>query len=158
AYSLVWGGIDRERYLLAVTPLLLPFCVLEADRWRRDAARAWVRAAGALAFAGTLVSLGLYVVRADVQIARRTGYGERFSAGPNPAWSNPYLEPLAAWIEAHTAPTDVLAAENPFLLNYLTRRPAVVLPERIEPARFAEFLRDYGVRYWVSNAEHTKRA
>jgi hypothetical protein len=157
AYCLVWAGIDRERYLLILTALLLPMCLLEVDQWRRDARRSWVRRASLFVIVINLPLLLGNVISANVEKHNRRGLGERFYAEHNPAWSNPDIGKLASWIQASIPEGEVLCLENPFLINYLTGRPTIVLPEQIQPHEFAKFLNYYNVRYWVNNTNYTKR-
>lgn len=143
SYCLVWGGIDRERYLLPVTTFLLPLCLLEVDKWRTGARRAWVRS---IWLAVMFANLPLYLantVHAGMAIQSRAGLGERFYASANPAWNNPDLEDLASWVRAHVRDGEALC---------------VVLPEGMAPDRFTRFLDEYGVRYWVNNTLFTKRS
>jgi hypothetical protein len=157
AYCLVWAGIDRERYLLPITTLWLPFCVYEVDRWRKRARRAWVRYA---CLAVVAVNLPLYaanLIHSGIVIQKRQGLGERFYADENPAWSNPDLDKLVAWVRSNVGKHDVLCLENPFLINYETGRPAIVLPEQISPEDFTKFLAECGVSYWAQNSVYTKR-
>ena len=157
AYCLIWAGIDRERYLLAVTAFLLPMCLLELDQWRRDARRPWVRRACLFVLAVNLPLFLASTISANIRKHSRSGLGERFYAQHNPAWSNPDIGKLATWIKANLSEGEVLCLENPFLLNYLTGRPTIMLPERMQPDEFAKFLSYYKVRYWVSNTTYTKR-
>jgi hypothetical protein len=157
AYCLVWAGMDRERYLLAITPFWLPLCVYELDLLRKHSPRLWMRHAG---FAFLLVNLPLSVgnlLYSATVIQGRHGLAERFYAKPNISWSNPDLPRLTDWIRTNVGAQDVLCLENPFLVNYETQRPAIVLPEQLAPGRFLEFLHAYGVRYWINNSTFTKR-
>ncbi len=155
-YCLVWAGIDRERYLLAVTTFWLPLCLVEFNRWRERAPRRWVRILSAVVMTANLPLLTASVLHADLTARRRPAVGERFYARENPAWSNPDLEALARWIRGNAGKDDVFCLENPFLANYFTGRPAVVLPERIPARDFARFLSIYRVRYWANNSTYTK--
>ena len=157
AYSLVWAGMDRERYLIAVTSFWLPLCVWEAVRLARESSSRWARGACVAALAAGLPLLAANVIRADIAIQRRDRPGERFYASRNPAWDNASMAGLAAWIRANVADDDVLCLENPFLVNYLTGRAALILPEQIRPGEFIRFLSEYNVRYWVNNTVDTKR-
>ncbi len=157
AYCLVWGGIDRERYLLPVTTFWLPLCIYELVRLRRQARRIWVHRA---LLAVALVNLPLFaanLIRSGVVIQERRSIGERFYADANSAWSNPDVDQLIAWIRSNVDATEVLCLENPFLINYETGRNAVVLPEQISPNDFQKFLTEYRVKYWVQNVSYTKR-
>ena len=151
AYCLVWAGIDRERYLLPITTLWLPFCVYEVDRWRKRARRTWTRYACLAVAAVNLPLFAANLIHSGIVIQKRHGLGERFYADENPAWSNPDLDKLVAWLRSNVGKNDVLCLENPFLINYETGRPAVVLPEQIAPDDFAKFLAEYGVTCWAQN-------
>ncbi len=157
AYSLVWAGMDRERYLLAVTSFWLPLCVWEAARLTREASSRWARRAWVTALAAGLPFLAANAIHAGLAIQRRDRPGERFYASHNPAWDNASMAGLAAWIRANVGDDDVLCLENPFLVNYLTGRAALVLPEQTHPGEFIRFLSEYNVRYWVNNTVDTKR-
>ncbi len=156
-YCMVWAGIDRERYLLPVTTFLLPICLWEADRWRLKTQNPWSRRAAVAVMSVSLPLLLANVLSAGLAVQSRAG-GERFYAVENPAWANPDFDELAAWVRANVAEEEVVCLENPFLLNYLTGRPTVVLPERIDPERFGDFLSSFRVAYWVNNTVYTKRA
>ncbi len=157
AYCLVWAGMDRERYLLAVTTFWLPLCLLEVDLWRTAARRRWVRY-GCVAIMAVNLPLFLgYTLRADAVMRSRTGLAERFYARENPAWSNPDFERLAAWVSNNVTENEVVCLENPFLLNYRTGRLTLILPEQIRESEFLNFLGYYRVRYWVNNSVYTKR-
>jgi hypothetical protein len=147
--------MDRERYLLAVTTFWLPLCLLETDRWRRQA-RGWRRVACVTLMA---TNLPLFVARglsAGMTIQQRVRPGERFYAPENPAWSNPDLEQLAAWIHSNVRHDEVVCAENPFLINFFTESLALVQPEQIPASDFPGFLQNCNVRYWICNRVHTK--
>ncbi len=156
AYCLIWAGIDRERYLLAITTFWLPLCVAQVHRWWTEARRPWVRAACLGVLAANLPLFLGFTISSDLKMLRRTSIAERFYARDNPAWSNPDLPRLAGWIRDYVGRDDVLCLENPFLINFLTGRPAVLLPEEIQPAEFLRFLRHYRVRYWVNNRVFTR--
>ncbi len=156
AYCLVWAGIDRERYLLPMTSFWLPLCVAEVYRWWKQARSRWAR----IACLGILVAnlplfLG-YAVSADLKMLRRTTVAERFYAQDNPAWSNPDLPELESWIDQNVGRDQVLCLENPFLVNFQTRRLTLLLPEQIRPEEFPAFLSYYRVSYWVNNTVFTK--
>ncbi len=157
AYCLVWAGMDRERYLLAVTTFWLPLCLLEVDGWRTAARKRWIRYACVAVMAVNLPLMLGYSVRADARILARTSLGERFYATENPAWSNPDFDRLVAWARNNVAENAVVCLENPFLLNYRTGSLTLVLPEQIRESEFLSFLGYYGVRYWVNNSIYTKR-
>ncbi|HYK87293.1 MAG TPA: hypothetical protein VE398_00890 [Acidobacteriota bacterium] len=156
AYCAIWAGIDRERYLLAVTTFLLPLCVDEVHRWSRAARRPWVRIACLGILVANLPLLLGYTVAADFKLLHRKTVGERFYASENPAWSNPDLAQLADWIRSNVGPNEVTCLENPFLVNYQTGRLTLLLPERTKREEFLKFLRYYSVRYWVNNKVLTK--
>lgn len=157
AYSLVWSTLDRERFPLAITPFLLPLCLLEINRWRLISRRFWFRAACIVIMAVNLPLFLLNVVRADFKIQQRSGLGDRYYAREDPTWSNPDMQSLAHWIRANTGKDEILCLENPFLTNYLTGRPSLLLPDRLNPAEFPDFLRSFQVRYWVNNPVYTKQ-
>jgi len=156
-YCLVWAGIDRERYLLPITALWLPFCVYELDRLGNRAQRPWARYACIAVIAANLPLFAANLIHSGIVIQKRQMIGERFYADENPAWSNPDFGRLAAWVRSNVGERNVLCLENPFLINYETGRAAVMLPEQIAPHDFVEFLAEYGVTYWVQNTVHTKR-
>jgi hypothetical protein len=157
AYCLVWAGIDRERYLLPVTTFLMPLCMLEAHGWWSGAHADWKKKAGAVLIFMNLPLLVGNVAASGVKVHGRQLMGERFYAADNPAWSNPDITGLANWVESHLGKHEVICAENPFLLNYLTGHSTVLLPEHVRPEGFARFLKDYRVSYWVTNLVYTKR-
>jgi len=156
AYCLIWAGIDRERYLLAITTFWLPLCVAEVHRWWRMAHSPWVRAACLGILAANLPLLLGYTISANLRMLSRTRVAERFYARDNPAWSNPDLPELADWIRTNVRADEVLCLENPFLVNFQTGRLTLLLPEQTKPAEFARLLRCYRVRYWVNNTVFTK--
>jgi hypothetical protein len=158
AYCLVWAGMDRERYFIAIIPFLLPLCLTEINRWRLISHRKWIRVVLIFIMSVNLPLLLAYVIHSDLTIQRRTGIGERFYARDNPAWSNPDMAALADWISKNTGPDEVICLENPFLANYLTGRPALLLPEHMSAANFPVFLNTYKVRYWINNSIYTKRS
>ncbi len=156
-YCLAWSALDRERYLISVTPFLIPLCLLETQRWTERARLTWQKYMGrGVMFAG-LPLLMANVASANVTIQQRTGWGERFYANPNPAWNNPDVPQLAGWIEQNVSRGDVVCLENPFLLNYLTRRSCLLLPVGVQPDEFITFLRHYGVRFWINNQTFSQR-
>ena len=63
---------------------------------------------------------------------------------------------LDDWIRANVGTDEVLCLENPFLVNYSTERPAVIIPAGIAPGSFPGFLAAYRVRYFVANRDYTK--
>ncbi len=156
AYCMVWSGIDRERYLLAVTPLVLPLCLAELDRWRTCAIHSLARRAFAPAAVTAFLLCLSNVIHADLNVVRRRAPAERFYARENPAWSNPDLATLVDWIRGNTSANDVLCLENPFLINYYTERPGVIIPAGIGPEHLTRFLEHYEVRYLISNRIYTK--
>jgi hypothetical protein len=157
AYCLVWAGIDRERYLLPVTTFLVPVCLLEAYRWWCGPDGGWKRKAGAVLLFMNLPLLAGNITAAGFKVQSRTLIGERFYAADNPSWSNPDIQVLADWVRRHLGGDDVICAENPFLLNYLTARSAVLLPEQVQPEGLRRFMKDYGVSYVAINPVFTKR-
>jgi hypothetical protein len=157
-YSLVWSTLDRERFLLAMTPFWLPLCMVEVNRWRTDSARKWVRVAALLILTVNLPLSLANVLRADWKIQHRTGFGERFYAREDPSWSNPDVVALAAWIRYNTAKDEIFCLENPFMANYLTGRLALLMPENLKPADFLPLLHSYKVRYWINNPVYTNRS
>ncbi len=84
AYSLVWAGMDRERYLLAVTTFWLPLCVCEVTRLTREAPSRWTRRACVAALAAVLPLLAANAIHAGLAIQRRQRPAERFYARPQP--------------------------------------------------------------------------
>jgi len=158
SYCLIWAGMDRERYLLAVTPFWLPLCLSEANRLRLEAGRTWVRRASLLVMAANLPLSVAAVAYAGIRIQERQAPGERFYARENPAWSNPDAEKLSAWITANLRAGEVLCMENPFLFNYQTGCIAVVIPEELEASRLGDFLQDYHVSYFINNTVFTRRS
>jgi hypothetical protein len=157
AYCLVWAGMDRERYLLAVTTFLLPLCLLEADRLRRQARDRRIRIACVLILAVQAPLLLANFIYAGVAVHRREQPAERYYARANPSWDNPDLTSLFVWIRSHVGENEVICSENPFLINYQTGRAAVLLPEQLGPGDFSRFLAYYRVNYWISNETYTKR-
>jgi hypothetical protein len=156
-YCLVWSTLDRERFLIAITPFWLPLCLMEMNRWRASSRRKWVRIC-AVGIMGVNLPLSLAnVIRADIKIQHRTELGERFYAKQDPTWSNPDVALLAEWILNNTDKDAIICVENPFLLNYLTGRPALLIPERMAVADFLPLLSSYRVRYWVNNPVYTNR-
>jgi hypothetical protein len=157
-YSLVWSTLDRERFLLAMTPFWLPLCIVEVNRWRTTSARKWIRIAALLILIINLPLSLANVLRADWKIQHRTGFGERFYAREDPSWSNPDVAALAAWIRKNTAKDDIFCLENPFMANYLTGRLALLMPENLQQADFLPLLHTYKVRYWINNPVFTNRS
>jgi hypothetical protein len=157
AYCLIWAGMDRERYLLAVTPFWLPLCVYEATRLRVAARARWLRCALPVALVAGLPLMTANMIHAGIAVHGRTRLAERFYAKHNAAWDNSSISALTDWIRQNTADRDVLCLENPFLVNYATRRPAVVLPEQLRADEFFRFLSEYNVSYWIENSVDTKR-
>jgi hypothetical protein len=157
AYCLVFGGMDRERYLIAVTTFMIPLCLLEFDRWRSEGHRLWMRRACLTVMLANLPLFLGNIAQAAIVIHRRPPLGERFYARENPAWSNPDVRSLAVWMRIKVGPDEVVAAENPFLLNYLTGRNTLILPSRVSAENLAQMRRDYRVAYWIDNAVYTTR-
>lgn len=158
AYCLVWAGMDRERYLLSITTFLIPLCLLELDQSRQQTRHPWVGYVCLVLLVVNLPASLTYVISSNSALSRRTGLDERFYARQNPAWANPDILELASWVRNNIALKEVICAENPFLVNYLTRRPAIVVPQGVRPEEFRNFLSFYGVRYWVNNTIFTKRS
>ncbi len=156
AYCLIWAGIDRERYLLAVTTFWLPLCVLEVDNWRRTARSRWTRFACTGVLAANLPLLLGYTISSDIKMLSRAAPAERFYARENAAWSNPDMASLANWVRSNVGQDEILCLENPFLLNFQTGGPALLLPVQIRPDEFVRFLEYYKVRFWVNNEVFTK--
>ena len=157
SYCLVWSTLDRERFLLAITPFWLPLCVMEVNRWRLQSKRKWIRVASFIIMGINLPLSLANVVHADFKIQHRSGFSDRFYAKTDPAWSNPDMEALAGWIRTNAGKGDIFCLENPFLVNYLTGRPTLLLPENMPAAEFLPILKYYRVRYWVNNPVYTNR-
>ena len=158
SYCLVWSTLDRERFLVAITPFWLPLCLMEVNRWRLHSKRKWIRVAFVVIMGINLPLSLANVVHADFQIQRRSGFSDRYYAKKDLAWSNPDMEALAGWIGTHTQKDEIFCLENPYLVNYLTGRPTLLLPEKMPAAEFLPLLKYYKVHYWVSNAVYTNRS
>jgi hypothetical protein len=157
SYCLVWSTLDRERFLIAITPFWLPLCLLEVNHWRLNSRRKWIRIAAVIMMSVNLPLFLANVIYADFKIQNRTGFGDRFYASEDSTWSNPDVPALADWIRANTDRNEIFCFENPFLANYLTGRPSLLLPENVIPADFLPLLKSYKVRYWVNNPVYTNR-
>jgi hypothetical protein len=158
SYCLVWSTLDRERFLIAITPFWLPLCLMEVNRWRLHSKRKWIRVASIIIMGINLPLSLANVIHADFKIQRRTGFSDRFYAKKDPAWSNPDMEALAVWIRTNTGKDEIFCLENPYLANYLTGRPTLLLPEKMPAAEFLSLLKYYRVDYWVNNPVYTNRS
>jgi len=158
SYCLVWSTLDRERFLIAITPFWLPLCLMEVNRWRLHSTRKWIRVASIIIMGINLPLSLANVIHADFKIQRRTGFSDRFYAKKDPAWSNPDMEALAVWIRTNTGKDEIFCLENPYLANYLTGRPTLLLPEKMPAAEFLSLLKYYRVDYWVNNPVYTNRS
>ncbi len=130
-YSLSWAAAGAYRYLLASYLLPLPL-LLEAaarPRWR------------VLARAGPVL-LGLACVVAVASFGRQDA--DRYRRHVRAAQARPAVAPLRAeaaqWLKQETAPEAVVASNNPWMMNYLTHRPAVICPEFSREDQVVPFL------------------
>jgi len=135
-YCLSWAAVGAYRYLLASYLLPLPL-LLEAaarPRWR------------VLARAGPLL-LGLVCVVTVVSFGRQDA--DRYRRHVKAAQARPAVAPLRAeaaeWLRRETGPEAVVASNNPWLINYLTHRPAVICPEFSREDQVLPFLRGHEV-------------
>lgn len=134
-YSLSWVAAGAVRYLLPTVALLLPLVIQEGIRCgeRGQAERVATRS----------ILVASLVLFAGAWNAHRQEVRRRW----HPAGIEAHR--LAArWVEAVARPDDVVASNDPWMVHYLTRRPAVACPRLGPGADVAAFARTFRVR-WV---------
>jgi len=135
-YCLSWAAVGAWRYLLASYLLPIP-SLLEAaarPRWRL------LRKAGPVLLAGACM-LALY--SAYLQDKDRYQRHVR-AAAARPAVAS-LREKAAQWLLRETSRDEVVASNNPWMVNYLTQRPAVICPEFSREGQVVPFLRGHQV-------------
>jgi len=135
-YCFSWAAVGAPRYLLSSYLLPLPF-LLEAARWPR-----W-RRLHRIGPALLTLSVGVTVVSFTAQNVAH--YQQRSGAAQRRSPLTALRANAAAWVKRETNPDAVVATNNPWLVNYLTERPAVICPRFSHRAQVAPFLREHAV-------------
>jgi 4-amino-4-deoxy-L-arabinose transferase-like glycosyltransferase len=136
-YCFSWAAVGAPRYLLPSYLLPLPF-LLEAARWPRW--RRLYRIGPAL----LALSVGVTVVSFTAQ--NMAHYQRRSESAQRRSPLTALRAEAAAWVRRETNPDAVVATNNPWLVNYLTERPAVICPRFSHRDQVAPFLREHAVR------------
>jgi hypothetical protein len=168
-YALTWASW-QDRFMLPTLLLLLPFGVDGLFRGlrllagllpERGAGPARARpllapVVGGLLVGGIALSWLPELIQQyrgaftyfDRQSGTRVSDGVRWT-GP-PRWVNgSEVEDAADWLERRTGPDEVIAAGQPWPYAFLTRRPAVGLPDALTEERMRDFLVEYRVSYLI---------
>jgi hypothetical protein len=77
--------------------------------------------------------------------------------GPSEWVDDDGLAQALDWIDARTAPGDILAAGEPWPLTFFTGRPSTLLPHRLSAEQLLSFIANYQVDYVVLDARDRPR-
>lgn len=141
-YLLMWAGSDPLRYLTAPTMLwLIPS--LAGLRWTCQR----ITQSGRQSMRVNLIPI---VILAVMFIAYGL-QGAQYTLGtlrkPDVSWAAPTLQTASLWLAANTAPQTVVATAEPWKVNFLAGRPAILLPRDLDRSLAARFVKQYDVEY-----------
>jgi hypothetical protein len=134
-YSLSWAPAEARRYLLPSYLLPIPFLLESAarPRWARlQRAGPYLLAAAFLMGAGNFLCQDIALYSQMLTPARQTQFTRAY-------------QQAALWLERETAPGEIVASNNPWEINYRSRRPAVICPVFSKEEQMGAFLRAHDV-------------
>lgn len=135
-YALSWVVRGANRYILLTSFLLTPFLVEKVEQIFSNTP---LRSQKALLLL-FLSLLPTYIPALHHLYLRKW-------------WSHPSRSSLtrfhkaANWLLYHSQPRDIIASDNPWLLNLLTERPGIICPYFNSLQQVTSFIREYQVRY-----------
>lgn len=131
---------DEERYFLMIMPwmaLLASYALWRSyDRVAAIGDGRWAPAGLALA----LMAIGLIIAPSWPYNAKKVREEPALYGADTDAYT---------WLRTHTAPGDVVMTRLPWQLNWVSERPALMLPNTNKRDVFLKLARYYGARYLV---------
>ncbi len=135
-YALSWVVRGANRYILLTSFLLTPFLVEKVEQIFSNTLLRTPKAV----FLLFLSLLPTYVPALHHLYLRKWW--------SHPSRSSPtQLYKAADWLLHHSQPQDIVASDNPWLLNLLTERPGIICPYFNSSQQVISFVREYRVRY-----------
>lgn len=67
-------------------------------------------------------------------------------------WGMENKKSMYTWVSTHTAPTDIIAASNPWMMYLFTNRPSVMLPALHSTELSSRFISEFQVKYILTQS------
>ena len=148
-YTTSWAAAGAVRYLLPSTALLLPLLLAGFPQRSSCAPAPRCRFSLFTFHFSLLTSLAPALLAGTLLLS--SGHWNAHRMNCQRRWAPAGWERYrvgAAWLQTAAGIDDVVASNNPWMVSYLTRRPAVACPRFRGRADIDRFVRVFGVR-WV---------